>query len=388
MAKKNMKMKKVYLDNAATTKIDQQVAKVIDGCAKENYGNASSIHSFGVMAGKELEKARERIANSINARADEIIFTSGGTESNNLAILGVLKKVSGKRKQVIISKIEHPSVMNLVKQIKEWGFEVGYAEVDSKGIVELDKLKKLVNENTALVSVMHANNEIGTIQPIEEIGKLCRKFGAIFHSDAVQSYMKVKIDVVKMNVDLMSFSGHKIHGPNGIGALYVRKGVSLSSLIVGGGQERGLRAGTENVPAIAGFGKAVELWNEKDLDKIKRIRDKIISRVLNEIKGARLNGDREERIVNNAHFSFDFVEGEAIVLRLDARGIAVSTGSACSSHELKPSYVLLAMGLKQEQTRGSIRVSLSRNTSEEEADYFVDSLKEVVGELRKDLKIR
>lgn len=383
MAKKETKMMKVYLDNASTTKLDEEVSKEIAKCASESYGNASSIHSYGVEAGKLLEKAREKIAKSINARAEEIVFTSGGTESNNLAILGALKKVSGKRKKVIISRIEHPSVMNLAEKIKEFGFEVLYAEVDSKGVVELEKLKKLVNENTTLVSIMHANNEIGTIQPIVEIGKLCRKVGALFHSDAVQSYMKVEIDVVKMNVDLMSFSGHKIHGPKGVGALYVRKGVGLEPMLIGGGQERGLRAGTENVPGIAGFAKAIERVNLGDLGKMKKLRDKIISRVLKEIPNSRLNGDREKRIVNNAHFSFDFVEGEAIVLRLDARGIAVSTGSACSSQELKPSYVLLALGLKQEQTHGSIRVSLSKYTSEEEADYFVDSLKEVVEGLRK-----
>ena len=383
MAKKETKMMKVYLDNASTTKLDEEVSKEIAKCASESYGNASSIHSYGVEAGKLLEKAREKIAKSINARAEEIVFTSGGTESNNLAILGALKKVSGKRKKVIISRIEHPSVMNLAGKIKEFGFEVLYAEVDSKGVVELEKLKKLVNENTTLVSIMHANNEIGTIQPIVEIGKLCRKVGALFHSDAVQSYMKVEIDVVKMNVDLMSFSGHKIHGPKGVGALYVRKGVGLEPMLIGGGQERGLRAGTENVPGIAGFAKAIERVNLGDLGKMKKLRDKIISRVLKEIPNSRLNGDREKRIVNNAHFSFDFVEGEAIVLRLDARGIAVSTGSACSSQELKPSYVLLALGLKQEQTHGSIRVSLSKYTSEEEADYFVDSLKEVVEGLRK-----
>ncbi len=374
----------IYLDNGATTKVAEEVAEAMNPFLRDSYGNASSPHSFGRKAKTALEEARVKIARAINANSSEIIFTAGGTESNNTAlkVAARLMKKKGKN-HIITSKAEHPSVLNSCKALEKEGFEVSYINVDAKGIIKIEELKKAVKDKTAIVSIMHANNETGTIQPLEEIGKICKSGKIYFHTDAVQSFTKTKLDVKKFNIDLASFSAHKLHGPKGIGALYVRKGTDFEAYMHGGHQESGRRAGTENIPAIVGFGKAVEISSGTDLTKMKELRDYTIGRILNEIKNARLNGDAEKRLANNINISFDYIEGESLLMQLDDRGIAVSTGSACSSHSLEPSHVLLAMGLKPEEAHGSIRITLSRYTTKEELDYTVDSLKEAVATLRK-----
>lgn len=375
--------KKIYLDNGATTKVDEEVVKAMESYFTEDYGNASSIHLYGQDAKKAIDTARKIISDKINAEAEEIIFTSGGTESNNTAlkIIAELKKKEDKN-QIIISKIEHPSIIETCKFLKTKGFEIIYVDVDEKGIIRLDQLRKSLTPKTALVSIMHANNEVGTIQPLKEIGKLCRENNIIFHTDAVQSFTKAKLDVKEYNIDLASFSAHKLHGPKGIGALYVRKGIKLKSFLHGGHQENSRRAGTENIPAIVGFGKAVELTGKIDLDAMKDLRGYMIEKVLKEIPNSRLNGDEENRLQNNINVSFDYIEGEALLTKLDENGIAVSTGSACSSKDLEPSHVLIAMGLHPVQAHGSIRITLSRYTKKEELDYTVQCLKKAVEELR------
>lgn len=373
----------IYLDNGATTKVAEEVAEAMNLFLTGTYGNASSLHSFGRKAKIALEEARVKIARAINADSSEIIFTGGGTESNNTALKVVARLMKKKgRSHIVTSKVEHPSILNACKALEREGFEVSYVNVDSKGIINIEELKKAVKDKTAIVSIMHANNEIGTIQPLEEIGRICRSRKIYLHTDAVQSFTKTKLDVKRFNVDLASFSAHKLHGPKGIGALYVRKGTDFEAFLHGGHQEGGRRAGTENIPAIAGFGKAVEISNETDLTKMKELRDYTIGRILNEIKNARLNGDAEKRLANNINISFDYIEGESLLMQLDDRGMAVSTGSACSSHSLEPSHVLLAIGLKPEEAHGSIRITLSRYTTKEELDYTVDCLKEAVAALR------
>ncbi len=373
----------IYLDNGATTKVADEVAEAMNLFLTGTYGNASSLHSFGRKAKIALEEARVKIARAINADSSEIIFTGGGTESNNTALKVVARLMKKKgRSHIVTSKVEHPSVLNACKALEREGFEVSYVNVDSKGIINIEELKKAVKDKTAIVSIMHANNEIGTIQPLEEIGRICRSRKIYLHTDAVQSFTKTKLDVKRFNVDLASFSAHKLHGPKGIGALYVRKGTDFEAFLHGGHQEGGRRAGTENIPAIAGFGKAVEISNETDLTKMKELRDYTIGRILNEIKNARLNGDAEKRLANNINISFDYIEGESLLMQLDDMGIAVSTGSACSSHSLEPSHVLLAMGLKPEEAHGSIRITLSRYTTKEELDYTLECLKKAVANLR------
>jgi len=371
---------RAYLDNGATTKVDEEAAKVVSECFSKNYGNASSLHEFGRDAKEILENAREVIAAKINAEPSEIIFTSGGTESDNLALKGVAYANKDKN-HIITTKIEHPAILETCKEFEKEGFKVTYLDVDEEGLVDLEQLKKAINEKTILVSVMHANNEIGTIQPIEEIGKLCREKGIYFHTDAVQSFTKAGIDVKKQNIDLASFSGHKVHGPKGIGILYVRKGVKIKKQSIGGHHESDLRAGTENVPGAAGFAKAVENVNDKDIEKMKELRGKLIDSLL-EIPDTRLNGSKEKRLCNNVNISFNFIEGESLLMKLDDKGIAVSTGSACSSQSLDPSHVLLAIGLKHEIAHGSIRFTLSKYTTQEEIDYVIKEVKKAVEELR------
>lgn len=375
---------KVYLDNGATTKVDAEVVKVMNIYFTDKYGNASSLHGFGREAREDVENARKVIAKSINAEPNEIIFTSGGTESDNLAIKGIMEYcVSGKGKNMhmITSKIEHPAVLNTCECLQKQGVKVTYLDVDSKGFVDIKQLKKSITKDTVLVSIMHANNEIGTVQPVAEIAKICRDKNVLFHTDAVQSYTKERIDVKEMGIDLASFSGHKIHGPKGIGFLYKRTGIHICPLINGGGHELGLRPGTENVPGIVGLAKAVEVSSKVDLKNMKKLRDMLIKE-LKKIPESILNGPAEGRLVNNVNLCFKSIEGESLILHLDDKGVAASTGSACSSHKLEPSHVLTAIGLPAEVAHGSLRLTLSKYTTEKEIDYTVKRVKDVVANLR------
>ncbi|MBW3003957.1 cysteine desulfurase NifS [Candidatus Woesearchaeota archaeon] len=373
---------KVYLDNGATTKVEPEVVKVMQPFFTERYGNASSLHQFGTEARDAVERSRKIIAESINAEPEEIFFTSGGTESDNLAIKGIMEHcIAGKGKHMITSKIEHPAVLNTCKCLEKQGIEVTYLDVAKNGIINVEQLKKSIKKNTVLVSIMHANNEIGTIQPIKEIAKICKSKKVLFHTDAVQSYTKEKIDVKDMGIDLASFSGHKIHGPKGIGFLYKRKGVHICPLINGGGHESGIRPGTENVPCIVGLAKAIEVSKTSELNKMKKLRDKLIAG-LKEIPESILNGHPEKRLANNVNFCFKAIEGESLVLHLDQKGIAASTGSACSSHKLEPSHVLTAIGLPAEVAHGSLRLTLSKYTTEKEIVYAIKTIKEIVKNLR------
>lgn len=373
---------RVYMDNGATTKVDEKVVKVMQEFMVDRFGNPSSLHQFGREVKNALDRSRKVIAAKINADPEEIIFTSGGTEADNLAIKGIVYTNKNKN-HIITSKIEHPAVLNTCKQLEKDGFRVTYLNVDEDGFVDLKQLEKAIDEKTALVSIMHANNEIGTIEPIEEIGRICQKRKVFFHTDAVQSFTKVPINVKKTGIDLLSMSAHKIHGPKGIGALYVRKGVKINKMLYGGHQENEIRPGTENIPGIVGFAKAVEISSDRDIKEMMKLRDKLINAVLERIPDVRLNGSRDKRLCNNADFSFRYVEGESLLLYLDSRGIAVSTGSACSSRSLEPSHVLTAIGLRPEIAHGSLRFTLSKYTTEKEIDYVVENLAETVEYFRK-----
>lgn len=377
-------MKTIYLDNAATTQIDKEVLRAMLPFFKKSYGNPSSIHSLGEEAKKAVEESRKTIARAINAEHDEIIFTSGATESNNLAIIGTANSAKKQGKNHIVSCVtEHPSVLETCRHLEKAGFSVTYLKVDKKGFIDMQELESSINEKTFLVTIMHANNEIGTIQDIEKIGKICNEKGVLFHSDAAQSFTKAKIDVKKANIDLLSINAHKIHGPKGIGALFVRKGTQLSKILHGGPQENNLRAGTENVAGIVGFGKAVSMIKRADIERMTLLRDRMIKGLL-EIPNTRLNGPiGKRRLCNNINVSFYFVEGESILLHLDSKGICVSTGSACSQRELKPSYVLTSIGLKPEVSHGSIRFSLSKFTTEKEIKYTIEQVKDIVENLRR-----
>jgi len=379
-------MKKIYLDHGATTPVDKEVVKAMLPYLIEKFGNASSIHSYGQETKEALEKSREIVAKKLGAKPNEIIFTSGGSESDNLAIKGVAHAYRNKGNHIITSDIEHPAVLGTCKSLAEEGFEITYLKVDNEGFVKPDDVEKAITKKTILVSIMHANNEIGTIEPIEEIGKICKSKGVLFHTDAVQSFTKVPIDVNKMNIDLLSISAHKIHGPKGVGALYIREGTKIKKMIDGGHHEFDMRAGTENIPGIVGFAKAVELVNDNQIKYMTKLRDKLIKELLR-IPDTKLNGpsgkNLDRRLCNNVNISFKYAEGESILLRLDDKGIAVSTGSACSSRSLKPSHVLLAIGLKPETAHGSIRFTLGRENTMQEINYTIKTTKEVVEELRK-----
>jgi cysteine desulfurase len=372
---------KVYLDNGATTRTDPEVAQAMMEFLTESYGNASSLHDFGQDAYKALENARSIIAKKINAEPEEIIFTSGGTESDNLAIKGVVYASKERGNHIITSRIEHPAVLNSCKELESEGFLVTYLDVDKEGFVDLKKLEASLTAKTVLVTLMHANNEIGTIEPVEEIGRICREHKVLFHTDAVQSFTKLNIDVKRMNIDILSASGHKIHGPKGVGVLYLKKGVKIHKMIDGGGQEHKLRAGTENISGAVGFAKAVQLANDSELERMRKLRDRLMDSLL-QIEHTQLNGSREKRLCNNVNISFHFVEGEALLLSLNDQGIAVSTGSACSSKSLTPSHVLTAIGLRPEISHGSIRFTLSRYTTEQEIDYTIAAVKMAVEKLR------
>ena len=354
---------KVYLDNGATTMVDKEVEKAMLLYFTKIYGNASSLHKFGQEAKEVLEKSREIIAKRINADPKEIIFTSGGSESDNLAIKGVAYANKDKGNHIITTKIEHHAVENSCKALEKEGFYVTWLNVNKEGFIDLGELKNSITKKTILVSIIHGNNEVGTIQDIEAIGKICKENNVYFHTDAVQSFTKVTVNVKKQNITLASFSAHKIHGPKGIGVLYIKKGTKIKKLIDGGSQEADLRAGTENIPYIVGFAKAVEIAKEEHCKKIAELRDYFIGQIEKDIPEVIVNGSREKRLCNNANIIFKYIEGEALLLKLDDKGIAVSTGSACSSTDLRPSHVLTAMGIPPATAHGSIRFSLSKYTT-------------------------
>lgn len=378
-------MKKIYLDNAATTSLKSEVLEEMMPILKENYGNPSSIYSIGRNARKEVEKSRQTVAEILGANPSEIFFTSGGTESDNWAIRGVAFAQFRKGKNhIITSKIEHHAVLHTVKELEKEGFEATYLDVDKNGFVNPEDVKAAITEKTALVTVMYANNEIGTIQKISEIGKVCHEKGVIFHTDAVQAVGHLEINVKEQNIDLLSLSGHKFHGPKGVGALYVKKGVRILNLMQGGAQESNKRPGTENVAGIVGLAKALEISMQNRQEKNKDLekkRDFLINELL-EIKRSRLNGDRTQRLPGNVNISFEGIEGESLLLLLDAAGICASSGSACTSGSLDPSHVLLAIGLVHEVAHGSLRLSLDESTTMEELEYTVSEVKKVVERLR------
>ena len=378
-------MKKIYLDNAATTSLKSEVLEEMMPILKENYGNPSSIYSIGRNARKEVEKSRQTVAEILGANPSEIFFTSGGTESDNWAIRGVAFAQFRKGKNhIITSKIEHHAVLHTVKELEKEGFEATYLDVDKNGFVNPEDVKAAITEKTALVTVMYANNEIGTIQKISEIGKVCHEKGVIFHTDAVQAVGHLEINVKEQNIDLLSLSGHKFHGPKGVGALYVKKGVRILNLMQGGAQESNKRPGTENVAGIVGLAKALEISMQNRQEKNKDLekkRDFLINELL-EIKRSRLNGARIQRLPGNVNISFEGIEGESLLLLLDAAGICASSGSACTSGSLDPSHVLLAIGLVHEVAHGSLRLSLDESTTMEELEYTVSEVKKVVERLR------
>lgn len=378
-------MKNIYFDNAATTKLDDEVLKEMLPYLKDNYGNPSSIYKLGREARKAIEDSREKIAKVLNCKANEIYFTAGGSESDNTAIKGIAKANKKRGNHIITSKIEHPAVLETCKQLEKEGFEITYISVDEKGIVDLEELKKSIKPTTILITIMFANNEIGTIQPIEEIGKIAKGNNIYFHTDSVQAVGSIKIDVQKLNIDSLSLSGHKFYGSKGVGALYVKTGVPFEKFISGGHQERNKRAGTENVAGIVGIGKAIELAYE-NLDeynkKIKELRDYYVKQVEEKIPYIKINGDMEKRLPGNSNISFRFIEGEGLLLNLDLKGICASSGSACTSGSLEPSHVLLAIGLPHEIAHGSLRVSIGKYNTKEEIDYLIENLMEIVTRLR------
>lgn len=375
----------IYLDNAATTAVSKEVVDAMLPYFTEYYGNPSSIYSFANESGKAVAVARETLAGVIGAKPEEIYFTGGGSESDNWAIKAVAEAYESKGKHIITTKIEHHAVLHTCEYLEKKGYEVTYLDVDENGLIKLDELEKAIREDTILISIMAANNEIGTIEPIREIGEIAKSHGVLFHTDAVQAFGHIEIDVDKMNIDMLSASGHKINGPKGIGLMYIRKGIKIRSFIHGGAQERQRRAGTHNVPGIVGFGVAARLASENMEARIKyesELRDYLIKRVIEEIPYTRLNGDKEKRLPNNANFCFRFIEGESMLILLDQNGICGSSGSACTSGSLDPSHVLLAIGLPHEIAHGSLRLTLSEQITKEDIDFTVDRLKEIITRLR------
>ncbi len=375
----------IYFDNAATTRVRPEVASAMSEYFSKSYGNPSSIYKIAQENKTAVEKGREQVARAINAEKNEIYFTAGGSESDNWAIKGIAESYSDKGKHIITLSIEHHAVLHTCEYLESKGFEVTYLPVNEFGLVEIEKLKKAVRDDTILISVMFANNEIGSVQPIKEIGAFARENGIIFHTDAVQAVGHIPIDVKDMNIDLLSMSAHKFYGPKGIGALYIRKGIKIKPLIHGGAQERNRRAGTENVPGIIGMGLALELITSELSEEEKRLtylRDKLIDGILNNIPYSRLNGDREKRLPGNVNISFEFIEGESILLMLDMKGICASSGSACTSGSLDPSHVLLAIGLPHEKAHGSLRLTLGMFNTEEEVDYIIKELPPIISRLR------
>ena len=373
----------IYLDNAASTQIHDDVLDSMLPYLKEQYGNASSIHRYGRLARKAIEKSRKQIASLINADPSEILITSGGTESNNTALKGIVMKNSGNH--IVTSAIEHDAILEPCKKLNQDGLSVDYLPVNSVGMVDPTHLKNHISDDTCLVSIMFGNNEVGTIQQISEISKICHEYDIPFHTDAVQTVGKIPIDVKELNIDLLSISSHKLHGPKGIGALYIKNGIEIDPVILGGGQEQGLRSGTENVANIVGFGKACEIAKNnlvENMKHVKKLRDILVEQVLDEIPEVTLNGDPNSKLPNNAHFTFLGVNGEDLIIKLDEYGIAASTGSACSVNTQRASHVLQAMGFSHEQITGSLRLTLGIFNDEKEIKQTVDSLKKIVAELR------
>lgn len=377
--------KMIYLDNAATTKVADSVVDAMLPYFKEYYGNASSIYQLGAKSKEALDESREYIAGTLGAKTNEIYFTAGGSESDNWAIKATADAYARKGKHIITSAIEHHAVLHTCEYLEKHGYEVTYVGVDENGVIKLDELKAAIRPDTILISVMFANNEIGTIQPIKEIGEIAKEHDILFHTDAVQAYAQVPINVDEMHIDMLSASGHKLNGPKGIGFLYIRKGIKIRSFVHGGQQERGRRAGTENIPGIVGLAAAAKrsfsMLDEK-MQKEIELRDYLISRIEAEIPYCRLNGDRKKRLPNNVNFSFQFIEGESMLILLDSKGIAASSGSACTSGSLDPSHVLLAIGLPHEIAHGSLRLTLSEENTKEEMDYVVEQLTAILERLR------
>lgn len=375
----------IYLDNAATTKTAPEVVDAMLPYFSEYYGNASTIYSLGAESKKAMDHARQTIADSLGAKPEEIYFTAGGSESDNWALKATAEAYASKGKHIITTKIEHHAILHTCEYLEKRGFEITYLNVDRDGLISLDELKAAIRPDTILISVMFANNEIGTIEPIAEIGEIAKEHGVLFHTDAVQAYAQVPIHVDEMHIDMLSASGHKLNGPKGIGFIYIRKGVKIRSFVHGGAQERSRRAGTENIPGIVGLGAAVEramrIMDSKTRKEIE-LRDYLIGRLENEIPHCWLNGHRTKRLPNNINFSFLFIEGESMLIMLDMKGICASSGSACTSGSLDPSHVLLAIGLKHEEAHGSLRLTLSEDSTKEEMDIVAEEVKKIVQRLR------
>lgn len=374
----------VYVDNAATTQVDPDVAEKVIPCFTSVFGNASSIHTAGRKAKELLDTAREQVANALGAELGEIYFTAGGSESDNWAIKGVAHKFAKKGKHLITTAIEHHAVLHSMKSLEKEGFEVTYLPVDGEGFVTAEQVEKAIRPDTILVSVMFANNEIGSVEPIAEIGEVCKKHGVLFHTDAVQAVAHIKIDVKEMNIDMLSLSGHKFNAPKGVGALYIRKGITIPNLIDGGQQERGKRAGTENIPAIVGMGYAIEVATrelDERMSRVRKMRDRLRDELMRRIPYAKLNTP-ENSLPGTLNISFQYIEGESILLMLDMNGICASSGSACTSGSLDPSHVLLAIGLPHEIAHGSVRMSIDHNNTEEEIDHIIDTLPKIIQRLR------
>lgn len=375
----------IYLDNAATTKVTEPVFEAMKPFFCEHYANPSAVYSFAAESMKAVDEARQNVADVIGANANEIYFTAGGSESDNWALKATAEAYKDKGKHIITSKIEHHAILHTCEYLEKNGYEVTYLDVDENGFVKLDELKAAIRPDTILISIMAANNEIGTIEPLKEIGEIAKENGILFHTDAVQAYGHIPLNVDELHIDMLSASGHKFHGPKGIGFLYIRKGVKIKSFIHGGAQERSRRAGTVNSTGIVGIGTAAKLAADKleeNLKKESELRDYLIDRVLSEIPYTRLNGDRTKRLPGNANFCFRFIEGESMLILLDQNGICASSGSACTSGSLDPSHVLLAIGLPHEIAHGSLRLTLSEETTKEDIDYTVDKLKQIIERLR------
>ncbi|WP_333656919.1 cysteine desulfurase NifS [Methanothrix soehngenii] len=378
-------MKRIYMDHSATTPVAPEVLAAMLPYFGEKFGNASSLHRSGREAKEALEDSREKVAALLGARAEEIIFTSGGTESDNLALKGIARKNRKHGKHIITTQIEHPAILETCRALEKDGFEVTYLPVTGEGLVELSTLEASIRPDTILISVMHANNEVGTIQPLEEIGRLAAERDIYLHSDAVQSVGKIPVNVDDLGVDLLSLSAHKLYGPKGVGALYIRKGTKLESIIQGGGHERRLRSGTENISGIVGLARAAELAEEsmqREAERLTSLRDRLAELVLGKVKEAWINGTMKKRLPGNLNFGFRYVEGESLLLFLDSKGICVSTGSACSSHKLEPSHVLMSLGLKAEECHGSLRITLGMSNTLDEVEYVAESIVEAVERFR------
>jgi len=385
MGSSDFPMKRIYMDHASTTPMAPEVIEAMAAAFVEIFGNASSLHQPGLSARAALEEARERVAGFIGAEAGEVYFTSGGTESDNLAIRGAALANRDRGKHIITTTIEHPAVLEPCKALEKEGFEVTYLPVTREGLVEVEALEAAIRKDTILISIMHANNEIGTIQPIAEAGEIARSRGIVFHTDAVQTVGKIPAKVDDLGVDLLSISSHKLHGPKGVGALYIRKKTPIEPIIFGGGHERGMRSGTENVPGIIGLAAASELAGrnlEEEMVRISGMRDRLADYVLERVEDTWVNGSRTKRLPNNLNLGFSFIEGEALLLRLDAKGIAVSTGSACSSKKTVASHVLTAIGLRPQEAHGSLRITLGRENTDEEVDRVGEAIVEVAESLR------